>query len=98
LVLGPILPQEEVVGMARRRRVDKGTGKQKTAFTLSVDAIRKIGAAALVEGRSRSAVIEDLIARHLAGYVVSVRSPRPHPSWDVDAGPTTTGSDRMTSE
>jgi hypothetical protein len=73
--------------MGRKRRVDKAATKIKTAVTLSRGAFQRLGVAAVSEGKSRGAIVEDLIARHLAGYVVSVRSPRP--GTDQESNPNT---------
>jgi hypothetical protein len=62
--------------MGRKRRVDQAAAKIKTAVTLSRGAFQRLGVAAVSEGKSRGAIVEELIARHLAGYVVSVRRPR----------------------
>lgn len=49
--------------------------KIKTAFLLSPEAFHKLGAASLREGKTQSAIVEELIGRALSGYSVTLRGP-----------------------
>ncbi len=73
---------EEQNGKSRRRAVSKATRKQverpiKVGLYLSLDASRRLGIAATMEGLDRSQIVDELIRTHLRKYVVQVRSERP---------------------
>ena len=55
---------------ATARRVDKPT---KTAVYLSTDSLRRLGLTSLMERRSQSEIVEELIRLHLRKYVVQTR-------------------------
>ncbi len=62
-----------------RRRVAKGPSrqgpdKQKVAVYLSPENARRLGVASVMEGRSQSAIVDDLLAEALRGWVVSDRA------------------------
>ena len=65
------------------------TGAVKTAVTISAEAYRRLRAACAAEGLEQGEVIELLINRHLAGYVVQIRGERVVPG---------DGKDRLESE
>lgn len=67
---------------SRRRSVAKSTRRQsdkpvKVGLYLSLDASRRLGVTATMEGRGRSQIVDELIRTHLRKYVVQVRSQRP---------------------
>lgn len=69
----------------RRRPVARPAAppsKIKTAVHLSPEAFRRLGIAAVMEGRSQSDIVEQLIAAGLRHYVVSVRGDRSGPACD----------------
>lgn len=73
---------------SRRRSVAKSSRRQsdkpvKVGLYLSLDASRRLGITATMEGRGRSQIVDDLIRTHLRKYVVQVRSQRP----EVEANP-----------
>jgi hypothetical protein len=64
---------------SRRRSVAKSTKKQgekpvKIGLYLSLDAARRLGVTATMEGLDRSHIVDELIRTHLRKYVVQVRS------------------------
>jgi hypothetical protein len=72
---------EDQVPKSRRRPVAKSTRKQgekpvKVGLYLSLDAARRLGVTATMEGVDRSQIVDDLIRTHLRKYVVQVRSDR----------------------
>ena len=72
---------EEQGSKARRRQVTKSTKKQvertiKVGLYLSLDASRRLGVTATMEGLDRSQIVDELIRTHLRKYVVQVRSER----------------------
>lgn len=72
---------EEQVPKGRRRPVVKSTRKQgekpvKVGLYLSLDAARRLGVTATMEGIDRSQIVDDLIRTHLRKYVVQVRTDR----------------------
>lgn len=72
---------EEQVPKGRRRSVAKSTKKQgeksvKVGLYLSLDAARRLGVTATMEGLDRSQIVDDLIRTHLRKYVVQVRTDR----------------------
>ncbi|MFO0887913.1 MAG: hypothetical protein U0790_02080 [Isosphaeraceae bacterium] len=82
---------EEQVPKSRRRQVAKSTRKQgekpvKVGLYLSLDAARRLGVTATMEGVDRSQIVDDLIRTHLRKYVVQVRT-------DRSAGDEPAGSD-----
>lgn len=63
----------------RRRSGVKSTKKQgekpvKVGLYLSLDAARRLGVTATMEGLDRSHIVDELIRTHLRKYVVQVRS------------------------
>jgi hypothetical protein len=48
----------------------------RTAFHISPEAFRRLGAACVAEDLTQSEIVELLINRALSGYVVSVRGER----------------------
>jgi len=58
------------------RRTGASAGRVKTAVYLSPVAAQRLGAASVAESKKRSDIVEILINRHLAGYVLSVRGER----------------------
>jgi hypothetical protein len=67
---------------SHRRPVAKSTRKQgersvKVGLYLSLDASRRLGVTATMEGLDRSKIVDELIRTHLRKYVVQVRSHRP---------------------
>ncbi len=58
------------------RRIAAPAGRIKTAVYLSPVAATRLGAASVAESKKRSDIVEILINRHLAGYVLSVRGER----------------------
>jgi hypothetical protein len=58
------------------RRAAATTTRVKTAVYLSPGAAQRLGAASVAESKKRSDIVEILINRHLAGYVLSVRGER----------------------
>jgi hypothetical protein len=58
------------------KRLAKSPGRIKTAVYLSPTAYLRLGAASVAEMKTQSDVVELLINRHLAGYVLSVRGER----------------------
>jgi hypothetical protein len=58
------------------RRVAASPGRIKTAVYLSPVAVQRLGAASVAERKKHSDIVEILINRHLAGYVLSVRGER----------------------
>jgi hypothetical protein len=82
------MSSEESVPKSRRRPVAKSTKKQndrsiKVGLYLSLDASRRLGVTATMEGVDRSQIVDELIRTHLRKYVVQVRSER---SSDSGAG------------
>jgi hypothetical protein len=82
------MSSEESVPKSRRRPVAKSTRKQndrsiKVGLYLSLDASRRLGVTATMEGVDRSQIVDELIRTHLRKYVVQVRSER---SSDPGAG------------
>ncbi len=72
---------EEQVPKGRRRPVAKSTRKPgekpvKVGLYLSLDAARRLGVTATMEGIDRSQIVDDLIRTHLRKYVVQVRTDR----------------------
>jgi hypothetical protein len=72
---------EEQGTKSRRRLVSKSTKRQverpiKVGLYLSLDAARRLGITATMEGLDRSQIVDDLIRTHLRKYVVQVRSER----------------------
>ncbi len=72
---------EEQNSKTRRRQVAKSTKKQverpiKVGLYLSLDASRRLGVTATMEGLDRSQIVDELIRTHLRKYVVQVRSER----------------------
>ena len=72
---------EEQNSKSRRRQVAKSTKKQverpiKVGLYLSLDASRRLGVTATMEGLDRSQIVDELIRTHLRKYVVQVRSER----------------------
>jgi hypothetical protein len=64
-----------------RRPVAKSTKRPgekpiKIGLYLSLDAARRLGVTATMEGIDRSQIVDDLIRTHLRKYVVQVRSDR----------------------
>lgn len=79
------------VARSRRRPVAKPSAapqKVKTAVHLSPESFRRLGIAAVMEGRTQSDIIDKLISDALRRYVVSDRGDRPSLSLD-------TGEDRQ---
>ena len=73
---------EEQISKSRHRSVAKSTRKQverpiKVGLYLSLDAARRLGVTATMEGLDRSQIVDELIRTHLRKYVVQVRSERP---------------------
>jgi hypothetical protein len=58
------------------RRVATSPARIQTAVTLSAAAFQRLGAASVAEMKKPSEIVELLINRHLAGYVLSVRGDR----------------------
>jgi hypothetical protein len=58
------------------RRLATPTGRIKTAVYLSPTAYQRLGAASVAEIKTQSDVVELLINRYLAGYVLSIRGER----------------------
>jgi len=58
------------------RRVPVSAARIKTAVYLTPTAYQRLGAASVAEMKRQSEVVELLINRHLAGYVLSVRGER----------------------
>jgi hypothetical protein len=58
------------------RVVAQKPARVKTAVVISPEAFRRLGAACLAENMTQSEIVEMLINRTLAGYVVSVRGER----------------------
>jgi hypothetical protein len=72
---------EEQGQKSRRRQVARSTRKQverpiKVGLYLSLDASRRLGVTATMEGLDRSQIVDELIRTHLRKYVVQVRSER----------------------
>ena len=72
---------EEQGSKARRRLVAKSTKRQverpiKVGLYLSLDASRRLGVTATMEGLDRSQIVDELIRTHLRKCVVQVRSER----------------------
>ena len=85
------MSSEEQASKGRRRPVSKSTKKQgekpvKVGLYLSLDAARRLGVTATMEGVDRSQIVDDLIRTHLRKYVVQVRA-------DRAAGEDSAGSD-----
>lgn len=85
------MSSEEPVSKSKRRSVAKSTRKQgdkpvKIGLYLSLDAARRLGVTATMEGIDRSQIVDELIRTHLRKYVVQVRS-------DRTSGEETAGSD-----
>jgi len=58
------------------RRVATSPARIKTAVYLSPAAYQRLGLATVAEHKTQSDVVELLINRHLAGYVLSIRGER----------------------
>jgi hypothetical protein len=58
------------------RRVGTSTARIKTSVYLSPIAYQRLGAACVAEIKTQSDVVELLINRYLAGYVLSIRGER----------------------
>jgi len=72
---------EESAPKSRRRPVAKSTKKPsdrpiKVGLYLSLDASRRLGITATMEGMDRSRIVDELIRTHLRKYVVQVRPER----------------------
>lgn len=66
---------------SRRRPAAKVTKRQsdkpvKKGFYLSIDAARRLGVTATMDGRDESSIVDELIRTHLRKYVVQVRGDR----------------------
>ena len=69
------------VSKSRRRSVSRSPRVQaeksvKVGLYISQESARKLGITATMEGKDRSAIVDELIRQHLRKYVVSVRSSR----------------------
>ena len=76
------MSSREGASKSRRRPVAKSTKKQgerpiKIGLYLSLDAARRLGVTATMEGLDRSQIVDELIRTHLRKYVVQVRADRP---------------------
>jgi hypothetical protein len=58
------------------RKVAATPARVKTAVTISAEAYRRLRTACAAEGLEQGELVELLINRHLAGYVVQVRGER----------------------
>lgn len=58
------------------RKVAASPARVKTAVTISAEAYRRLRTACAAEGLEQGELVEILINRHLAGYVVQVRGER----------------------
>lgn len=58
------------------RKVAATPVRVKTAVTISAEAYRRLRTACAAEGLEQGELVEILINRHLAGYVVQVRGER----------------------
>ena len=58
------------------RKVAAVPARVKTAVTISAEAYRRLRTACAAEGLEQGELVELLINRHLAGYVVQVRGER----------------------
>jgi hypothetical protein len=58
------------------RKVAASPPRVKTAVTISAEAYRRLRTACAAEGLEQGELVEILINRHLAGYVVQVRGER----------------------
>ena len=58
------------------RKVAAPPARVKTAVTISAEAYRRLRTACAAEGLEQGELVEILINRHLAGYVVQVRGER----------------------
>ena len=72
---------EGQIPKSRRRPVAKSTKKSaersiKVGLYLSLDAHRRLGVTATMEGLDRSQIVDELIRTHLRKYVVQIRSDR----------------------
>ena len=75
------MASEEQASKWRRRPVSKSTKRQverpiKVGLYLSLDASRRLGVTATMEGLDRSQIVDELIRTHLRKYVVQVRAER----------------------
>ncbi len=75
---------------SRRRPVVKATRRQtdkpvKKGFYLSIDAARRLGVTATMDGRDESSIVDELIRTHLRKYVVQVRGERGGEEVSMDA-------------
>ncbi len=75
------------------RKVAATPARVKTAVTISAEAYRRLRTACAAEGLEQGELVELLINRHLAGYVVQVRGERviagdgkDRPELDVQVG------------
>jgi hypothetical protein len=71
----------ELVPKSRRRQVPRSPRNQversvKVGLYLSLDAARRLGVTATMEGRDRSQIVDELIRTHLRKYVVQIRPDR----------------------
>ena len=71
----------ELVPKSHQRRVSRSPRKQversvKVGLYLSLDAARRLGVTATMEGRDRSQIVDELIRTHLRKCVVQVRPDR----------------------
>jgi len=69
------------VSKSRRRSVSRSPRvpaekSVKVGLYISQESARKLGITATMEGKDRSAIVDELIRQHLRKYVVSVRSSR----------------------
>jgi hypothetical protein len=96
----PVVGQRECIDMSlatltdvtakpRRRLVNKSTQKHhaksvKVGLYLSVEAARRLGITATMEGSDKSAIVDELINTHLRKYVVSVRGDKTGPEGTAD--------------
>lgn len=58
------------------RKIAASPPRVKTAVTISAEAYRRLRTACAAEGLEQGELVEILINRHLAGYVVQVRGER----------------------
>ena len=66
------------------RTVASKPARVKTAVLLTPEAFRRLGECCLSESMTQSDVIERLINRSLAGYVLQVRGERINPVASID--------------
>lgn len=58
---------------AKSTRTQQGEKSTKTAVYLSPDSMKRLGVTALMEGRTQSDIVDQLIREHLRRYVVQIR-------------------------